>query len=66
VPIVPVTIRGTFEVMPKGRFGAKKGTVLVEFHDPVLVEGYAVGDMDELMDKVRDAILCPPNTGGTC
>jgi 1-acyl-sn-glycerol-3-phosphate acyltransferase len=65
-PIVPVTIRGTFELMPKGRFGAKKGTVQVEFHDPVPVEGYAVGDMDGLMGKVRDAIQCPPNTGGTC
>ena len=55
-PIVPVTIRGTFELMPKGRFGSKKGTVRVEFHDPVPVEGYSVRDMDELMGKVRDAI----------
>jgi 1-acyl-sn-glycerol-3-phosphate acyltransferase len=55
-PIVPVTIRGTFELMPKGRFGSKKGTVRVEFHDPVPVEGYSVRDMDELMNKVRDAI----------
>jgi hypothetical protein len=42
--------------MPKGRFGAKKGTVQVEFHDPVPVEGYAVGNMDELVNKIRDAI----------
>jgi 1-acyl-sn-glycerol-3-phosphate acyltransferase len=55
-PIVPVTIRGTFELMPKGRFGARKGTVRVEFHDPVPVEGYAVGEMDGLMGKVREAI----------
>jgi len=55
-PIVPVTIRGTFELMPKGRFGAKPGTVGVEFHDPIPVEGYSVGDMDELVEKVRAAI----------
>ncbi|HEX2694652.1 MAG TPA: lysophospholipid acyltransferase family protein [Acidobacteriota bacterium] len=65
VPIVPVTIRGTFELMPKGRFGAKRGTVRVEFHDPISVEGYSVGNMDALVDKVRDAIQCPRNTGGT-
>ena len=58
-PIVPVTIRGTFELMPKGRFGSKRGTVGVEFHDPIPVEGYSVGDMDELVNKVRDAISCP-------
>ena len=63
-PIVPVTIRGTFELMPKGRFGAKPGTIRVDFRDPIPVEGYSVGDMDELMNKVRDAIRCPPNLGG--
>ncbi len=63
-PIVPVTIRGTFELMPKGRFGAKPGTVRVEFHEPVSVEGYSVGDMDGLVDKIRDAIQCPPEPGG--
>jgi len=64
-PIVPVTIRGTLELMPKGRFGAKPGTVRVEFHDPVPAEGYSVGDMDGLVDKIRDAIQCPPEPGGT-
>jgi 1-acyl-sn-glycerol-3-phosphate acyltransferase len=59
VPIVPVTIRGTFELMPKGRFGAKRGTVRVEFHDPISVEGYSVGNMDALVEKVRDAIEGP-------
>jgi 1-acyl-sn-glycerol-3-phosphate acyltransferase len=55
-PIVPVTIRGTFELMPKGRFGAKRGTVSVVFHPPVPVDGYSVGDMEGLIEKVREAI----------
>ena len=55
-PIVPVTIRGTFELMPKGRFGAKRGTVSVVFHPPVPVEGYSVGDMEGLIEKVRAAV----------
>lgn len=54
--IVPVTIRGTFELMPKGQKFARKGMVEVDFHDPVLVEGYARGTMDELMEKVRAVI----------
>jgi len=55
-PIVPVTIRGTFELMPKGRFGAKRGTVSVVFHPPVPVDGYSVGDMEGLIEKVRAAV----------
>ncbi len=60
-PIVPITIRGTFELMPKGRFGSRRGKASVEFHDPVPVEGYSVGDMDGLVNKIRDAISGPRN-----
>ena len=56
VPIVPVTIRGTFELMPKGQRFARKGKVWVEFHEPVPVSGRSRENMDELMDKVRRAI----------
>jgi len=55
-PIVPVTIGGTFELMPKGRFGAKRGTVSVVFHPPVPVEGYSEGNVAELVEKVRTAV----------
>ena len=52
-PIVPVTIRGTFELMPKGRKYARKGKVRVEFHEPVPVTDYTRAKMDQLMEKVR-------------
>ena len=55
-PIVPVTIKGTFELMPKGQFGSKRGTVSVEFHPPVSVEGYSVQNMDGLIEQVRAAV----------
>jgi len=55
-PIVPVTIRGTFELMPKGQFGAKRGTVSVVFHPPVPVDGYSEGNVAELVEKVRAAV----------
>jgi 1-acyl-sn-glycerol-3-phosphate acyltransferase len=55
-PIVPVTIGGTFELMPKGQFGAKRGTVSAVFHPPVLVDGYSEGNVAELVEKVRAAV----------
>ena len=55
-PIVPVTIGGTFELMPKGQFGAKRGTVSAVFHPPVLVDGYSDGNVAELIERVRAAV----------
>jgi 1-acyl-sn-glycerol-3-phosphate acyltransferase len=56
-PIVPVTISGTFELMPKGQKYARKGKVRVIFHKPIPVIGYTVDTMAALMGKVRDTIL---------
>jgi 1-acyl-sn-glycerol-3-phosphate acyltransferase len=55
--IVPVTIRQTFELMPKRQWHARKGTVRVMFHEPVPVTGYTAETMTGLMEKVREAIL---------
>ena len=54
VPVVPITISGTKEVMPKARFAIRPGTVTVQFHDPI--EPAKFGDRDSLMAKVRAAI----------
>ena len=54
VPIVPVTISGTEEVMPKARFAIRPGLVTVQFHDPI--EPRDFGDRDCLIAKVRAAI----------
>jgi 1-acyl-sn-glycerol-3-phosphate acyltransferase len=59
-PIVPVTVRGTFELMPKGQLYARKGTVRICFHAPVPVEGFTRDNLDGLMDKVREAVLSAP------
>jgi 1-acyl-sn-glycerol-3-phosphate acyltransferase len=56
-PIVPVTIRGTFELMPKGQKYARKGSVQVAFHDPIPTGGQAMDTMAGLMEKVKEAIL---------
>ena len=53
-PVVPVTISGTHDVMPKGRLAVKPGLVTITFHDPIEPKDF--GDRDELMEKVRKAI----------
>jgi len=54
VPVVPVTITGTHELMPKGRFAIKPGTATVIFHTPI--EPRDFGTRECLMEKVRVAI----------
>ena len=54
VPVVPITISGTQEVMPKARFAIQPGTVTVQFHDAIEPEDF--GDRDSLMAKVRAVI----------
>ena len=54
VPVVPVTIVGTHELMPKARFQISPGTVKVIFHDPIPPAEF--GDRDGLMERVRGAI----------
>jgi 1-acyl-sn-glycerol-3-phosphate acyltransferase len=54
VPIVPVTITGTHEAMPKGRLAISPGLVRVAFHPAI--EPSEFGTRECLMEKVRLAI----------
>ncbi len=56
VPIFPVSIRGSYELLPKGSLFAKKGTVGVMFHQPVSVQGFDQDNLSQLMGKVRSVI----------
>ncbi|HYG99176.1 MAG TPA: lysophospholipid acyltransferase family protein [Terriglobales bacterium] len=55
VPIVPVTIAGTYDLLPKGRIFARPGTVRVVFHEPVDPAWFG-DDRDALVATVRNAI----------
>lgn len=52
--IVPVTILGTYEMMPKGKLIVKGGTATLVFHAPVDPKQFA--SREELMEIVRKAI----------
>src|SRR5271169_12459 len=54
VPVIPVTIVGTHDTMPKARFAIKPGLVKVIFHPPIGPKDF--GSRDCLMEKVRAAI----------
>lgn len=54
VPVVPVTISGTYHAMPKRRFSIKPGKVTVTFHDSIEPKDF--GSRESLMERVRRAI----------
>jgi len=55
-PIVPISIAGTFELMPKGSMFARSGPVCVRFHPPIPSQGYGPANMGELMDAVKAGV----------
>ncbi len=54
VAVVPMTIIGTHDAMPKGRLAIKPGLVRVIFHAPIEPENF--GSRECLMEKVRAVI----------
>lgn len=53
-PVVPMTIVGTSEMMPKGNLRIRRGTVHLYFHEPVVPATYS--SREELMAAVRERI----------
>ncbi|MGH9602522.1 MAG: lysophospholipid acyltransferase family protein [Terriglobales bacterium] len=57
VPVVPMTILGTYEIMPKGSIAIHAGTATVIFHEPV--DPAAFPSREALMEAVRQKIAAP-------
>ena len=55
-PIIPVTIKGTFELMPRGRIFVRRGKIKVIFHPPVETAGRTQADIPALMSQVFNQI----------
>jgi len=53
-PVVPVTIVGTYEILAKGKFFLRRGTVELVFHDPLWPKNFQ--DRDALIAATREAI----------
>ena len=53
-PVVPVTILGTEQILPKGKFFLRRGTAELVFHEPLWPRDFP--DRDSLISATRDSI----------
>jgi len=56
VPIVPVSIRGTFKLLPKTTLAPRPGRVDVIIGEPIETAGYSEKNLGELITRTRTAI----------
>jgi 1-acyl-sn-glycerol-3-phosphate acyltransferase len=54
--IVPISIRGTYDLMPKGSYFVKKGKIEVYFHPPISVLSRGRDDLPALLEEVKGEI----------
>lgn len=57
VDIVPVTVQGSYQSMPKRAFTAHPGRVRVTFHDPIATAGLEYDDRERLLKEARQKML---------
>ncbi len=55
-PIVPVTVIGTAEIMPRRSLRVRPGRVILVIDQPIDVSGYTNENKDELIERVRNII----------
>ncbi len=56
VPVVPITVHGATELMPRGASHLRPGQMTLHFHEPVPTDNLTAGDGLELMRRVRAAM----------
>jgi 1-acyl-sn-glycerol-3-phosphate acyltransferase len=57
VPIVPISIIGAHEIMPKRSLKVRPGQITMIIDRPVDVSGYTVETRAQLIEKVRNIII---------
>jgi len=56
IPILPVGLAGTHDIMPKGIICKKKGSVAVVIGAPISTEGFTLDRSSELMEIVKKSL----------
>ncbi|MBV5317227.1 MAG: 1-acyl-sn-glycerol-3-phosphate acyltransferase [Desulfobulbaceae bacterium] len=56
VPIVPLGFNGSFEILPKGKFLPKNGTITIRIGQPIPTEHCKTGDKQELARNLHAAV----------
>jgi 1-acyl-sn-glycerol-3-phosphate acyltransferase len=57
LPILPIGIAGTGEILPPGFFIRQRGPVVITVGDLILTSSYDSNSTDELMAKVREQVI---------
>lgn len=65
VPVVPVWISGSREVLPRGTIMIRPGTIKVSIGEPIDTSRYSRENSDELVDKVAKIMVQLSAQGGT-
>jgi 1-acyl-sn-glycerol-3-phosphate acyltransferase len=65
VPIVPITIIGAHEIMPKRTLKVRPGRIAMVIDRPVEVSGYTIETRSKLIEVVRGIIIKNFESGGT-
>lgn len=56
VPVVPVSVKGSYEIMPPDRFSIQPGRIVITFHPAIPTAGLSANDRQPLMERVRRII----------
>jgi len=56
LPILPITIVGTKEILPSNSTDLFPGEALMKIHEPIDTTGYTDANLDALVDRARGAI----------
>ncbi|NDY94661.1 lysophospholipid acyltransferase family protein [Wenzhouxiangella limi] len=62
LPVLPMTVTGTRDVLPAGTLRLRPGRVHLRIHPPVSTAGLKTGDIDALRGQVRDQIASALST----
>lgn len=57
VPVVPVYLEGTYQVLPKGTLALKRRPIAMRIGHPISTLGLAYADRDDLGARCRDALV---------
>lgn len=57
VPIIPISIIGSGKIMPKRSLKVNPGKITMVIGKPIEVKDYSIESCDELITKVRDAVV---------
>jgi 1-acyl-sn-glycerol-3-phosphate acyltransferase len=63
LPILPLTVDGTYRILPADTTRLRPGRAKLTIHEPVPIDGLIQEDIPELIDKVRSIITSalPPH-----